>query len=197
MRWDKVKHGFTPPQGARGRRMPRTPLVGIIMLQRILIFTILAMAMTACGFHLRGSYHLPEGLHSLKLALPPGSALEAPLRKDLDTAGVDIGDGGYTLRVLKEKLSKQTSNTDSRAKVAEYTFLYDLRYEFRDDEGRPVSPEYKLLLHRSYQYDTTAIVGKSEEEETLLRELYQEAAHQIVQRLSWFHPDAPAPGASP
>ena len=192
-----MKHGLTPPQGACGRQMPSTSITGKTMIRRFLSITILTIGLTACGFHLRGSYHLPEGLHSLKLALPPGSALEAPLRKDLDTAGVDIGDAGYTLRVLKEKLSKQTSNTDSRAKVAEYTFLYDLRYEFRDDEGRPVSPEYKLLLRRSYQYDTTAIVGKSEEEETLLRELYQEAAHQIVQRLSWFHPDAPAPGASP
>ncbi|HNJ86147.1 MAG TPA: hypothetical protein PKU92_06140, partial [Agitococcus sp.] len=49
-----------------------------------------------------------------------------------------------------------------------------------------VSEERKLLLRRSYQYDTTAIVGKTAEEETLIKELYEEAATQITRQLSGF-----------
>ena len=162
---------------------------------RPLIFILLAATLSACGFHLRGTYHIPDTLHTLALDIPGNSRLEAPLRNRLRVAHIDTSSGDYTLKVIKEKLSKQTTNTDSRAKAAEYTFLYELHYELHNREGKAVSPEYKLLLRRSYQYDTTAIVGKSEEEETLLTELYQEAAHQIVQRLGFFKPLPTQPAA--
>lgn len=150
--------------------------------------------LSACGYHLRGSYNIPPEIRLLTLDTKAGSALAAPLRTSLQHAGIQLADSDYTLAITDESLSKQTTNTDSRAKAAEYTLYYQVRYLLKNADGAPVSPERKLLLRRSYQYDTTAIVGKTVEEETLIRELYQDAAQQIVRQLSAF---TPPPAAAP
>jgi len=94
--------------------------------------------------------------------------------------------------VTRERLIKQTTNTDSRAKVAEYTLLYEVHYRIGRANDETPMPERQLSLRRSYQYDTTAIVGKAEEEDTLMRELYQDAAQQILRQISFFKPSAAA-----
>lgn len=157
-----------------------------------LIFVIMTFALSACGFHLRSSYTIPPQLQQLNLTLSATSNLSPPLREALQTAGIRLDQGDYTLTVTQDKLNKQTTNTDSRAKVAEYTLLYDVRYRIaKNGEPAAQAPEHKLSLRRSYQYDTTTIVGKSEEEETLIRELYADAAQQILRQISFFKP-APA-----
>lgn len=155
---------------------------------RSLGLMLLALTLSACGFHLRGSYDIPPELRQLNLRVNPASNLYAPLSNALQTAGVQLGSGRYSLIVTREKLNKQTTNTDSRAKVAEYTLIYDLSYHITDADGEKVGDEQKLTLRRSYQYDTTTIVGKSEEEETLIRELYTDAAQQILRQISFFRP---------
>ncbi|HEX5277358.1 MAG TPA: LPS assembly lipoprotein LptE [Fluviicoccus sp.] len=160
---------------------------------RFLGTVLLALTLGACGFHLRGSYAIPPELHNLKLDLGSNSSLSRPLRDALQTAGVTLGQGDYRLIITHEKLTKQSTTTDSRAKAAEYTLQYEVNYRLsREQETAPL-PERKLSLRRSYQYDTTAIVGKSEEEETLIRELYLDAAQQILRQISFFKPDAPPP----
>jgi len=156
-----------------------------------ILFCLIITSLTACGFHLRASYHIPEQLQQLNLNISSASALSAPLRETLQQAHIQLGDGNYTLEVLDDLLNKQTTNTDSRAKAAEYTLYYTVSYQIKDAQNRVVMAERQLLLRRSYQYDTTAIVGKTAEEETLIRELYQDAAQQILRQLSSFKPNQP------
>ena len=148
--------------------------------------SLMIISLTACGFHLRGSYHIPPQLKQLNVDLSTTSPLSSPLNQRLQQSGVELNQGEYRLVILEDKLSKQTTNTDSRAKAAEYSLYYQVRYVLQDSQQKNVSEERKLLLRRSYQYDTTAIVGKTAEEETLIKELYEEAATQITRQLSGF-----------
>ncbi|MFO1373523.1 MAG: LPS assembly lipoprotein LptE [Agitococcus sp.] len=148
--------------------------------------SLMIISLTACGFHLRGSYHIPPQLQQLNVELSTASPLNSPLNQRLQQSGIQLNQGEYRLVILEDKLSKQTTNTDSRAKAAEYSLYYQVRYVLQNTEKQNVSEERKLLLRRSYQYDTTAIVGKTAEEETLIKELYEEAATQITRQLSGF-----------
>jgi len=152
----------------------------------------LCFSLTACGFHLRGSYNIPSTIKHLELKLDTNSSLYFPLRDSLQQAGIQLDSSDYTLEILEDTLNKQTTNTDSRAKAAEYTLYYTVVYQIKNNEAKTTYPERRLLLRRSYQYDTTAIVGKTAEEETLIRELYQDAAQQILRQLSSFQPTQPA-----
>lgn len=145
-----------------------------------------SLFLTACGFHLRGSYHIPPQLQQLNLVSTNTSPLSNALSQRLQQSGVQLNQGEYRLVIVEDKLSKQATNTDSRAKAAEYSLYYQVRYVLQDSQQKNVSEERKLLLRRSYQYDTTAIVGKTAEEETLIKELYEEAATQITRQLSGF-----------
>lgn len=154
---------------------------------------LLPLLLSACGFHLRGSYAVPAAVHELQLQLDPGSALYQPLRNELRLGGFEPDGGEVTLEITYDQLAKQISSTDNRAKVAEYTLVYEVRYQLR--RGTEIlSPERRLLLRRSYQYDSTAIVGKSAEEATLIQELRDDAARQLVQQLGFFKPGtSPSP----
>jgi LPS-assembly lipoprotein len=156
-----------------------------------LFILMLCFSLTACGFHLRGSYNIPSTIKHLELKLDTNSALYFPLRDALQQASIQLDASDYTLEILEDSLNKQTTNTDSRAKAAEYTLYYTVVYHLKNNETKTIYPERRLLLRRSYQYDTTAIVGKTAEEETLIRELYQDAAQQILRQLSSFQPTQP------
>jgi len=129
----------------------------------------------------------------LSLKIEPYSALNQPLRQRLQQAGIELSANEYTLEIKDDSLNRQTTNTDSRAKAAEYTLYYQVSYVIKNSQNKVVFDERKLLLRRSYQYDTTAIVGKTAEEETLVKELYEDAATQIVRQLSSFRPASNTP----
>jgi len=160
----------------------------MLFMRLFCLLLIANLTLTACGFHLRDSYHIPLQLQELALNIPADSPLTQPLKQRLIQSNVELSSAEYTLEVTDDKLSKQTTSTDSRAKAAEYGLYYQVSYVIKDNQQRIVFPERKLLLRRSYQYDSTAIVGKTSEEQTLIQELYEDAATQIVNQLRSFKP---------
>jgi LPS-assembly lipoprotein len=172
-----------------------SPSLGGLSIQHFLGFhlmrlfaLVLCLSLSACGFHLRGSYHIPLQLQELALNIPNNSLLTQPLRQRLLQSKVEVSKAEYTLEVIQDKLNKQITSTDTRAKAAEYGLYYQVAYVIKDSQNKIVFPERKLLLRRSYQYDSTAIVGKTSEEQTLIQELYEDAATQIVNQLRSFKP---------
>lgn len=159
-----------------------------LLMRFFLVWLICGLFLTACGFHLRGSYHIPPDLQSLTLKSTP-PPLEAILRKQLQQHRIKlINDAKYTLEIIEATLNKQTSSMDTRAKAAEYNLYYQVSYRIIDNSQDVVFPTHRLLLRRGYQYDNTAIVGKNSEEQTLILELYHDAAMQIIRQLTHFTP---------
>ena len=158
-----------------------------MLFMRLFSLLLLTFTLTACGFHLRDNYHIPLALQEITL-ISSASPLDSILRQRLQQSNVDTSGGEYTLEITQDTLSKQTTNTDTRAKTAEYNLYYQVSYTIKDKQNRLLMPKRQLLLRRGYQYDNTAIVGKSSEEQTLIQELYQDAATQIVNQLRSFKP---------
>lgn len=164
-----------------------------MLFMRLFSLLLLTFTLTACGFHLRDSYHIPLALQEITL-VSSDSPLDSILRQRLQQSNVDTSGGEYTLEITQDTLSKQTTNIDTRAKTAEYNLYYQVSYIIKDKQNHMVTPKRQLLLRRGYQYDNTAIVGKSSEEQTLIQELYQDAATQIVNQLRSFKPiSSPSP----
>jgi LPS-assembly lipoprotein len=148
----------------------------------------------ACGFHLRGSYDIPAHLHAITLTAPGDSAaLRNELALALSRVNVASTGGDTELEITREVLTKQTTTVDSRAKAAEYTLIYAVDYRMQRTDANAPGATQSLILRRGYQYDTTSIVGKSTEEDTLTQELRQDAAQQIVRQLrNWTAADTSA-----
>jgi len=160
------------------------------------------LMLSACGFHLRGSFDMPANLKAITLTVPANSAaLKQEMALTLARSRVSTAGGEVELEVTREVLTKQTTTVDSRAKAAEYTLVYAVDYRLNHKEADSQGQVQSLILRRGYQYDSTSIVGKSTEEETLVHELRRDAAQQIVRQLRAYTPPAapvaPEPIATP
>ena len=161
-----------------------------------ILLTATGLLLSACGFHLRGNYEMPAGMTSVTLIVPDQSgALKKELELMLKRSGVSTDGGDTQLEVTREVLTKQTATVDSSAKAAEYTLLYAVDYRINQLDAKTEGPVQKLILRRGYQYDSTNIVGKSTEEETLVQEMRQDTANQIVRQLRSYTPTTGTPAA--
>ncbi|MDF3030295.1 MAG: hypothetical protein K0R03_853 [Moraxellaceae bacterium] len=176
----------------------RQQIPGLRRLSALLLVTA-GLTLSACGFHLRGSYAVPEFLKEITLRLPVGAEdFGRELRLALERNEIESTGGDLVLEVARENLTRQTSSVDSSARAAEYVLVYTVDYRVNSLDGRLYGPLESLILRRSYQYSASNIVGKSTEEETLVRELRMDAAQQIVRQLTALKtsPLAPASGSS-
>lgn len=150
-----------------------------------LLVMLVGLAVAGCGFHLRGSYAVPSFLKEVTLRLPIGAEdFGRELRLALERNQIATAGGELVLEVVGERLARQTSSVDSSARAAEYVLVYTVEYRINSLDGRLYGPLESLILRRSYQYSASNIVGKSTEEETLVRELRIDAAQQIVRHLT-------------
>jgi len=164
---------------------------------RLVWLSLLSIALSACGFHLRGEFTVPP------LLQPIAVVSTVPTLEDRVTAGIErMGvvvspDAPMQIHITREIITRQTSTVDRLAKAAEYTLFYELNFQLMYASGVPAQPEHSIRLRRTYQFDNTRIVGKFDEEETLKEDMRQQAVAQLVTQLartqaSQLSPDAPA-----
>lgn len=180
--------------------MPSHP--GILPLRctalRLALAAVLAMTLAACGFQLRGNYRVPDFLTGVSLKLPAGTQqLATELRLALERKNIGADGGDIQLEIANEKLNRQASSVDSRARAAEYILVYTVDFRINSTDGRAIGALESLILRRSYQYSTENVVGKNTEEETLVRELRADAAQQIVRQLAALQTSPATPDPEP
>ncbi|MGH8494125.1 MAG: LPS assembly lipoprotein LptE [Moraxellaceae bacterium] len=145
----------------------------------------LVLGLSACGFHLRGSYKVPAFLQEISLRNQVDNKdFEKEMRLALERSNILPEGGEVLLEITREDINRQTSTVDSSAKAAEYTLIYTVEYRVGTSDGKVYGDRQALILRRSYQYSNTNVVGKNTEEETLIRELRVDAAQQIVRQLT-------------
>ncbi len=151
---------------------------------RLVWLGLLSIALSACGFHLRGQFTLPP------LLQPVAVVSTVPTLEDRVSAGIQrmggivSADAPMQVHITRETVTRQTSTVDRLAKAAEYTLFYELNFQLKYASGVPAQPERSIRLRRTYQFDNTRIVGKFDEEETLKEDMRQQAVAQLLTQLA-------------
>lgn len=164
---------------------------------RLVWLSLLSIALSACGFHLRGQFALPPVLQ------PVAVNSTVPTLQDRVSAGIErmggvvSADAPLQVLITRETVTRQTSTVDRLAKAAEYTLFYELNYQLRYASGVPAQPERSVRLRRTYQFDNTRIVGKFDEEETLKEDMRQQAVAQLLNQLAHTQASELSPDALP
>ena len=117
------------------------------------------------------------------------------LRRSLETSGVDVVSEEYNprgkeaahssiavLRIFKEKQSKRVLSVDANGRVREFELHYKISMELSGGDGFFV-PEQKLELTRDFLFDPEDVLGKSDEEAGLLRDMQHDMVRLIMLRL--------------
>ncbi|MFA5984321.1 MAG: LPS assembly lipoprotein LptE [Methylococcaceae bacterium] len=154
---------------------------------------ILALLLTACGFHLRGSGQADFSLG--KLYLDGGSGqLREQFTKALKASGDLVNSpeqANVVVKVLDEYLQRRVLSTSARGKANEYELVYFLKYEISDAKHRALGEQPPIEIRRSYFNDQQDIIAKDGEEQVIRGEMYQQAMRSVSDRIRFSQKQSP------
>ena len=187
------------PRATASSRLPR--------MIRIFVATLLALALSACGFHLRNALKLPPDIGPVKVVSPdPYSPLAESLADALQRMGAKPVDPAATdvavLRIRSERWGNLPISIDEFGRAQEYSLRYAVIFDLVDGQGRAVIPTQAVELSRDYISSPTQLIGSESEREILSGELRREMSGAILRRVDAASrgaptPAAPAPAAGP
>lgn len=154
---------------------------------RGVLLLVAALMAAGCGFQLR-SWDLAGSIESAYLTANPRNAFEAPLRRALRQAGIaeaaTPGEATVVVTLLDDRRERRSVSVSSQARAAEYEVSVGVRYLVQDAQGRDLIPEQWLERQRVFRIDRDNIVGSSEEQALLEREMEADLVQQILRSLN-------------
>ncbi|MCW8195054.1 hypothetical protein F6455_09675 [Proteobacteria bacterium 005FR1] len=162
-----------------------------------------ALLLTACGWHLRGTVTLPEGLDSVHLNnLSDAQLLGRTLEQLLVANGVELSrpaSAQLTINLIDYEEDRRVVAIGDNTLVTEYELIATADFSVEDSEGGIILPPSDVSVIRSYQFDQDNVLGMEEEQQLILTEMRREIAQSIVRRLRFLNlePNAPAAALQP
>lgn len=152
------------------------------------------LALSACGFQLRGTGDygklLPESWKSLALVSPnANSELSREVSANFAANGVNWQDrdtASYTLVLEGEKFEQDNLSLSSEARAAEYELTMSTQFTVLDTHNKVVMEQTRASVVKQMENDPRNVVGKEEEILLLKREMRKELAQQILRRMGFF-----------
>lgn len=163
---------------------------------RLLLALVLAVALTGCGFHLRGvgSGNLPY--KAMYIALPDTAEVNIWLQRYIKASGsTTIVEDPKTADAIFQQLGdsrlKTILSVNAQGRVREYRL--QLTYTFRvvNQKGQVLVPSNEVALTRDISFDDSNILAKDLEEGLLWRDMNNDLVNQIMRRLSIIKPKNP------
>ncbi len=154
---------------------------------RIFSLVLITCALTACGYHLRGSYNLPEHLSPLYIDKDSMSLLlYKELRSTIRASGAVLSDDAATaaseLKISREQRTRDVISVDTLGRAREYRLIYRLAFTLQAS-GETAIDSSNIQLSRNLLFNPEAVLGVAEETENIYRDMVRDSAGQILLRL--------------
>jgi LPS-assembly lipoprotein len=145
-----------------------------------------AAGLSACGFHLRQPADLPYSRIALA-GFAKRSHMAEALRRNLPPGArlVDNAQGAeVVVQALMDGFTKTVVASTAAGQVREFRLRATLRFRITQPDGKLLSEDAELEQMRDLSYSETSALGKEEEEALLVREMHNDIAEQLLQRLA-------------
>jgi LPS-assembly lipoprotein len=158
------------------------------------VAAVLALALGACGFQLRGTASLPFDT----LYMPPtGGGIALDLKRNIQsgtrtTVVDDPKKADALLEFSQEVREKQILSLGVNGRVREYQLRYRVGFRVHDGKGGEYLPANLVVLTRDITFNDSDVLSKETEEQLLYRDMQFDMVQQIMQRLSNAHVPKPA-----
>ncbi len=156
-------------------------------MNRILLL-LLALILSACGFHLRGAAALPPDLRALAVTgTPENGPLWRVLRDAIPAAGgilAGAANADAVLVITADRFDRRVLSVDSQGRAQEYELKYTLGYRLDSSDGKPLLDARNLTVFRQYRFDPDAVLAKGEEERRLQEEMRRAAVGRLLRQLT-------------
>lgn len=153
---------------------------------QVLLVVVVAFATASCGFHLRGSYNLPDDIKQISVtSFDIYGRLTREMKTQLRLHHLDIvkpNENISNLHINNESFGESTLSLYQNSRVAEKQFSYTVNYSVMvPSKGRY---NFSISLSRTYLDNPLTALAKSVEEEMLAQEMRVEASKQIMRQLA-------------
>ena len=156
----------------------------MIWIKKTLILITL-LFVSGCGYHLRNTIDLPEGLKNVHVKGASGQ-LKKVFKKTLrsrDARLVDkVEEAGLVVQVTDERMRRTVLSLSSTGRANEYELYYVLDFILLDKEENKLSETQAIEITRDYFNDQEDILGKDNEERIIKDEIYRQAVQTIFNR---------------
>jgi LPS-assembly lipoprotein len=146
-----------------------------------------ALLLSGCGFHLR-TWNLEGTVDTARITANVRNPLAEPLRRGLQSAGVELvespEDADVLIELLADKRGRRSVSVTSRARAAEYETSLQVQYAIHGKDEKVLIESRWMRASRIYQVDAVNIVGGSEEETLLEREMVNDLVQQLIRSLN-------------
>ncbi len=143
------------------------------------------LALSACGFHLKGSQpydHLPYQAWRVDGG-PMQQALENALRR-ADGMPVDAPQAQAVISISNIDTQKDVLTITRAASINEYLLVLRVTAQ-ASRNGTDLGEPMNIVVRRQMRYADSEVLGKQEEEAVIWQDMRQDAAQQIVRRLAF------------
>jgi LPS-assembly lipoprotein len=159
-----------------------------------------ALALSACGFHLRRNAALPPSMSHVHLDVSGGGSLQRELARALENANVTVEDDGgpgiAELHVPVASFATQSLTQTGYVAITEYAVRYHVEFDAAGTDGKPLLPHQTIDMQREYSYDSTNTVGNASQVQQIEDSLVTDMVQAIMFRLEAAERHAPATAAS-
>lgn len=159
------------------------------MIKRNLLVMGLAVLLSACGFHLRGTGTTELAIKELDLSARNAyGETVTQLRQVLESSGVNVHPGApYKLVLVNESETQRAASYAGSSGSAEYQLNNVLSYEILGHNNVSLLND-KLEVQKIYVHDSNNLTGSDEEASEIRREMRRETVQQMVLRLQLLSP---------
>ena len=156
----------------------------------ILGFTVLFLA--SCGFHLRGLKDVPKWLDKVYIDNKTRdgellSVLKVQLKNYKIHVNLDPASAKYWLVINDSSHYQQIISIGASTNARQYQLILTVVYTLRTSKGKELIPNSLIKVTRQITMNNNRILGSSEEEITLLKEMRQDAVVQMINQLHIYH----------
>ena len=155
-------------------------------LVRAVFVMAVALALGACGFHLRG-----EATYAFQTIYVNGvgaPTVAAELRRALTATGnARVVDDAKSAQVILDfpfiTDDKEVLTISGGGSVREYLLIKRVQFRLHDADGNDWLPVGEIALRRTYSFSESEVLARNTQEQRLLAEMQTDAVAQLVRRL--------------
>ena len=156
-----------------------------VALSGICLATLLLLG--SCGWHVRGTQEMPDGLRQLRLvSAPESAALVQKLQRSLSISDEQLEStaGTPTLHIGIEQRLLRTVALDASARSAEQEMRLVIEFQLHDGSDTLIYGPEELSVSRVYAYNPNQVIAKQDEERLIYQELQDALVAQLIRQLA-------------
>tara|TARA_B100001123_G_C15275493_1_gene1012008 strand:- start:1431 stop:1892 length:462 start_codon:yes stop_codon:yes gene_type:complete len=144
----------------------------------------MSSSLISCGYTMRGSLKISESINTISIQSQQYSDVSNDINLLLTSMDIQttnqLDKSGYTIKIINERLDKRQLTINPDGRVNEYELIFTVTFSVITP-SKEFAPD-TITLYRDYSFDESKILGTSDRETALHKEMISTASTIIIDR---------------